>query len=108
MILFYLMFTNWQFDNDDVAGSGGFHAHKLPIIEGSANHYLRSIWPNMFKRSICLERFKKHKNAVKLSAAGLVVNGQTHPGASAAKPKKTQSSNEMTKSEPAKSEPKEK
>lgn len=48
------------------------------------------------------------KNAVKLSAAGLVVNGQMHPGASAAKPKKTQSSNEMTKSEPAKSEPKEK
>jgi competence protein ComEA len=48
------------------------------------------------------------KNAVKLSAAGLVVNGQTHPGASAAKPKKTQSSNDMTKSEPAKGEPKEK
>jgi len=48
------------------------------------------------------------KNAVKLSTAGLVVNGQTHPGASAAKPKKAQSPNEMTKPEPAKSEAKEK
>jgi hypothetical protein len=36
------------------------------------------------------------------------VNGQTHPGASAAKPKKAQSPNEMTKPEPAKSEAKEK
>ena len=48
------------------------------------------------------------KNAVKLSAAGLVVNGQTHPGASTAKPKKTQSPSEMVKPEPAKSEAKEK
>lgn len=48
------------------------------------------------------------KNAVKLSAAGLVVNGQTHPGANAAKPKKMPMPADMNKAEPAKSEPKEK
>lgn len=42
------------------------------------------------------------KNAVKLSAAGLVVNGQTHPGAVSAKPKKATTPSEMNKSEPAK------
>ncbi len=42
------------------------------------------------------------KNAVKLSAAGLVVNGQTHPGAVAAKPKKNTTSTDMTMSPPAK------
>ena len=42
------------------------------------------------------------KNAVKLSAAGLVVNGQTHPGAAAAKPKKNMPAADMNKSQPAK------
>lgn len=42
------------------------------------------------------------KNAVKLSVAGLVVNGQTHPGASAAKPKKNTMSADMNKAQPTK------
>ena len=41
------------------------------------------------------------KNAVKLSAAGLVVNGQTHQGAAAAKPSRQAAQNKAS-SEPVK------
>lgn len=43
------------------------------------------------------------KNAVKLSAAGLVVNGQAHPGAANDKSRKNTTSADMNKSERIKS-----